>query len=108
MQDMKAQLEKLLTEASECALIASLATDKKKRDLFSKLSEHYAGLRGKEGDRGSGNRQSVRSDTSARPRRERPSQAALVRRLEPSTFPAVGERAALSPCPVARSRSRLR
>jgi hypothetical protein len=44
MQDMKAQLEKLLTEASECALIASLATDKKKRDLFSKLSEHYGVL----------------------------------------------------------------
>ncbi len=44
MQDMKVQLEKLLAKASECALIASLATDKKKRDLFSKLSEHYGVL----------------------------------------------------------------
>jgi hypothetical protein len=41
---MKAQLEKLLTEASECALIASLATDKVKRDLFTKLAEHYGVL----------------------------------------------------------------
>ncbi len=44
MRDMKAQLEKLLTEASECALIASLATDKVKRDLFTKLAEHYGVL----------------------------------------------------------------
>ena len=44
MKDMQAQLEKLLTEASECALIASLATDKRKRDLFAKLAEHYGVL----------------------------------------------------------------
>jgi hypothetical protein len=44
MKDMQAQLEKLQTEASECALIASLATDKKKRDLFAKLAEHYSVL----------------------------------------------------------------
>jgi hypothetical protein len=37
-------LEKLLTEASECALIASLATDKKKRDLFARLAGHYGEL----------------------------------------------------------------
>jgi hypothetical protein len=44
MKDMKSQLEKLLTEASECALIASLATDKAKRDLFARLAEHYGVL----------------------------------------------------------------
>ena len=44
MRDMQAQLEKLRTEASECALIASLATDKKKRDLFARLAEHYGVL----------------------------------------------------------------
>ena len=41
MKDMQVQLEKLLSEASECALIAGLATDKSKRELFSKLAEHY-------------------------------------------------------------------
>ncbi len=46
MKDMHAQLEKLMTEASECALIASLATDKRKRDLFAKLAEHYGVLAG--------------------------------------------------------------
>ncbi|HZR89967.1 MAG TPA: hypothetical protein VFB02_24445 [Bradyrhizobium sp.] len=44
MKDMHAQLGKLLTEASECALIASLATEKAKRDLFAKLAEHYGVL----------------------------------------------------------------
>ena len=44
MRDMQAQLEKLLTEASECALIASLATSKAKRDLFAKLAKHYGVL----------------------------------------------------------------
>ena len=44
MKDMEAQLEKLLTEASECALIASLATDKKTRDLFARLAGHYGEL----------------------------------------------------------------
>ena len=44
MKDMHAQLETLLTEASECALIASLATDKMKRDLFARLANHYAVL----------------------------------------------------------------
>lgn len=41
MKDMEAQLEKLLTEASECALIAKLATDHGKRELFTRLAEHY-------------------------------------------------------------------
>ena len=41
MKDMQSQMEKLLTEASECALIASLATDKIKQELFGRLAEHY-------------------------------------------------------------------
>lgn len=44
MKDMQAQLEKLLVEASECALIASLATEKRKRDLFAKLAQRYGTL----------------------------------------------------------------
>ncbi len=44
MQDMKAQLEKLLIEASECALIAKSTTDEAKRELFEKLAEHYSVL----------------------------------------------------------------
>ena len=41
MRDMHVQLEKLRTEAADCALIAKLATDKDKRELFAKLAEHY-------------------------------------------------------------------
>ncbi|MET4212375.1 MULTISPECIES: hypothetical protein [Bradyrhizobium] len=37
---MQAQLEKLRTDAAECALIRDLATEPKKRDLFTKLAEH--------------------------------------------------------------------
>ena len=44
MKDMRTQLEKLLTEASECALISNLATDSAKRELFAKLAEHYTVL----------------------------------------------------------------
>ncbi len=40
MQDMKARLEKLRTDAAECALIRDLATDAKKRDLFTRLAQH--------------------------------------------------------------------
>ncbi len=40
MEDMKAHLEKLLTDAEECALISKLATDVQKRELFAKLSAH--------------------------------------------------------------------
>jgi hypothetical protein len=54
MKDAEAQLEKLLTEASECALIASLATDKKKRDLFARLAGTIASWpRGQKGNRAS-------------------------------------------------------
>jgi hypothetical protein len=40
MQDVQAQLEKLRGEAAECRLISDLATDKKKRELFSRLADH--------------------------------------------------------------------
>jgi hypothetical protein len=38
---MRAQLEKLRTETAECEMIANLATDKAKQELFTKLAEHY-------------------------------------------------------------------
>jgi hypothetical protein len=44
MQDMKAQLEKLRTDAAECALIRDLATDPQKRALFTRLAEHLGSL----------------------------------------------------------------
>jgi hypothetical protein len=40
MKDMKGQLEKLRSDAAECALIRDLATDPKKRELFTRLAEH--------------------------------------------------------------------
>ena len=39
MKDMKAQLEKLRTDAAECALIGDLATDPKKRDHLQILAD---------------------------------------------------------------------
>jgi hypothetical protein len=44
MQDMKAHLEKLRTDAAECALIRDLATDAQKRELFTRLAEHLSVL----------------------------------------------------------------
>ena len=44
MQDMLAHLEKLRTDAAECALIRDLTTDLRKRELFTKLAEHLATL----------------------------------------------------------------
>ena len=44
MNDMLAHLEKLHTDAAECALISNLATDKNKRELFAKLSAHLQSL----------------------------------------------------------------
>jgi hypothetical protein len=38
VEDLRARLEKLLTEAEDCALIGKLASDAKKRDLFNKLA----------------------------------------------------------------------
>ena len=44
MQDMKAHLEKLRTDAAECALIRDLASDPEKRALFTRLAEHLGTL----------------------------------------------------------------
>lgn len=44
MQDMKAHLEKLRADAAECALIRDLATDRQKRELFTRLTEHLNAL----------------------------------------------------------------
>jgi hypothetical protein len=38
MEDLKATREKLLLDAMDCELIARLATNKNKRDLFHKLA----------------------------------------------------------------------
>jgi hypothetical protein len=44
MQDMQTHLEKLRADAAECALIRDLATDTKKRELFTRLAEHLGTL----------------------------------------------------------------
>jgi hypothetical protein len=44
VEDLKATLEKLLTEAEDCALISKLATDVRKRDLFNKLATDLRGM----------------------------------------------------------------
>ena len=44
MRDMQASLEKLRTDAAEAALIRDLATDSRKRELFTKLADHLAML----------------------------------------------------------------
>lgn len=46
MLDMKAHLEKLRTDAAECALIRDLATDPAKRELFTRLAAHLGTLAG--------------------------------------------------------------
>jgi SepF-like predicted cell division protein (DUF552 family) len=38
MKDLKAELEKLLTNAEDCELIARLATDKRKRETFGRIA----------------------------------------------------------------------
>lgn len=38
MKDFKARVEKLLIEAADCDLIANLATDAQKREMFEKLA----------------------------------------------------------------------
>jgi len=38
MQDLQAKCEELLSEAEDCALTGRLATDKQKRELFTKLA----------------------------------------------------------------------
>lgn len=44
MQDMSAQLEKLRSDAAECAMIRDLATDPQKRELFERLAAHLSAL----------------------------------------------------------------
>jgi hypothetical protein len=46
MKDMQAHLEKLQIQLAECEMIRDLATDPKKRELFSKLAEHFRALAG--------------------------------------------------------------
>lgn len=38
---MQAHLEKLRDETTNCEMIAKLATDNAKRDLFTRLAQHY-------------------------------------------------------------------
>jgi hypothetical protein len=44
MKDYQASLEKLRRDAAESRLIADLAIDKAKREMFSKLAQHLDGL----------------------------------------------------------------
>ena len=44
MKDYQASLEKLRRDAAESRLIADLATEKAKREMFSKLAQHLDGL----------------------------------------------------------------
>jgi CHASE3 domain sensor protein len=39
MQDLQAKREKFLTDATDCDLIATLATDPAKRETFRRLAE---------------------------------------------------------------------
>jgi hypothetical protein len=43
MNDMEAQLEKLRRDAG-CAIVRDLATDQKKRELFTRLANHLSAL----------------------------------------------------------------
>jgi len=44
MKDYQASLEKLRKDAAEAALIRDLTTDPMKRELFTRLADHFAGL----------------------------------------------------------------
>jgi hypothetical protein len=44
MEDLKAKLEKLVADAAECDLIASLATEKDKREVFTSLAKQYRSM----------------------------------------------------------------
>jgi hypothetical protein len=44
VEDLQAKLERLLTDADECALIGKLATDAGKRDLFNRLANDLRGM----------------------------------------------------------------
>jgi hypothetical protein len=43
---MQAHLEKMQIQIAECEMIRDLATDPKKRELFSRLVEHFRVLAG--------------------------------------------------------------
>ena len=44
VKDYQASLEKLRKDAAEAALIRDLATDPTKREMYSKLNEHFSRL----------------------------------------------------------------
>jgi hypothetical protein len=44
MKDYQTYLEKLRTDAAECALIRDLATDHAKREMFDRLAVHLKNL----------------------------------------------------------------
>jgi hypothetical protein len=44
MRDMRVHLEKLRSDAADCALVSQRATDLSKRELFARLSEHLSRL----------------------------------------------------------------
>lgn len=44
MHEMRAHLEKLRSDAQDCALVSQHATDLHKRELFARLSEHLSRL----------------------------------------------------------------
>ncbi|WP_396604331.1 hypothetical protein ACFLEY_34625 [Bradyrhizobium sp. YCK136] len=68
MKDMQAQLEKLRRDAAECALIRDLATDPKKRELFTRLAEHLAVLASAvEQAKGENTRSEMTADLPPRP-----------------------------------------
>ena len=46
MLDLRAHLEKLRSDAENCALISQHATDAQKRELFARLSQHLNRLAG--------------------------------------------------------------
>jgi len=41
MKDMQAHLERLRVQIADCEMIRDLATDRKKRELFARLAEHF-------------------------------------------------------------------
>jgi hypothetical protein len=44
MTDLQTRLERFESDAAECEIIARLATDRAKRELYSRLALHYREL----------------------------------------------------------------
>jgi len=44
MTELQARVERLLTEAAECDVVAGLASEAKKRELFERLARDYREL----------------------------------------------------------------